>query len=82
MSTLAESSPWSGTEVGWISRSESAQRATASQRDQRRPSGCSTAVRASTSNHESSGVPAFQDGTTSVAPNGTSTSGDTQAAHS
>ena len=40
------------------------------------------AVRASTSSHESPGVSAFQDGTSSVAPKPHSTSGDTHAAHS
>ena len=83
VSTRAASSAWPGTEVGWISRSESAHRARVSQRVQRRPAASwPVAVRASTSSQESSGVSAFQDGTSSVAPKSHSTSGDTQAVHS
>jgi hypothetical protein len=71
-----------GTEVGWISRSESAQRASANQGDQQRRPSWSVAVRASTSSQESPGVSAFHDGTSSVAANGISTCGETQADHS
>ena len=83
VSTRAASSACPGTEVGWISWSESAHRARLNQRVQRRPVlSWPVAVRASTSSQESSGVSAFQDGTSSVAPKPHSTSGDTHAAHS
>src|SRR3954454_19400835 len=64
--------------MGWISRSESAHRASVSQRDHRPPQ----RVLASTTSQERPGVLAFHEGITEVAGNDGSTAGDAPAAHS
>src|SRR3954447_21537396 len=65
--------------MGWISRSESAQRASVSQRDHHRPP---ERVLASTTSQERPGVLAFHEGIIEVAGNDGSTAGETHAAHS